>query len=113
MRSPAASTVTPLSTGAVIRRLMRDYVSGQWGLMLLAIFCMLLTSVISGLVPLMVNWEIKLIFLQKNAALLLPLALAVTGVVAFRAVTLFCGRMWLDSLAERVAAAAQRDMFSR
>ncbi len=102
-----------LKTGTVIRRLLHDYVRGEWGLFALAIFCMLLTSAISGLVPLMVNWEIKLIFLQKNAALLLPLALAVTGVVALRAVTLFCGRMWLDSLAERVAAHAQRDMFAR
>ena len=101
------------TTSAVVRRLLRDYVGGEWGLMLLAIFCMLFTSAISGLVPLMVNWEIKLIFLQKNATLLLPLALAVTGIVAVRAATLFCGRMWLDSLAEKVAAKAQRDMFGR
>src|ERR1700710_2828723 len=110
--SSAALPIAPQpgKAGAVIRRLLRDYVGGQWGLLLFAIVCMLFTSAISGLVPLMVNWEIKLIFLQKNAGLLLPLALAVTGVVAIRAATLFCGRMWLDSLAEKVVAKAQHDM---
>jgi subfamily B ATP-binding cassette protein MsbA len=43
----------------------------------------------------------------------LPISLAVAGVVAIRAVTLFFGRMTLDSLAEKTVAAAQRDMFSR
>ncbi|HEU0095793.1 MAG TPA: ABC transporter ATP-binding protein, partial [Rhizomicrobium sp.] len=98
---------------AVIRRLLRDYVSGQWGLLILAILCMLLTSAIGGLVPMIVSWEIKLIMLRKEGALLLPLALAVTGVIAFRAVTLFFGRATLDSLGEKTAAAAQRDMFGR
>src|SRR3569833_2933805 len=111
MSSPA-STFQP-GTAAVVRRLLRDYVGRQWGLLALAIFCMLVTSAISGLVPLMVNWEIKLIFLRKEADMLLPLSLAVAGVVAFRAVTLFFGRMWLDSLAEKTVAAAQAQMFSR
>jgi ATP-binding cassette, subfamily B, bacterial MsbA len=61
----------------------------------------------------MVNWEIKLIFMRHQAELLLPLSLAVAGVVALRAITLFFGRTTLDSLAERTVAAAQRDMFGR
>jgi len=112
-----SSTLLPspasLDTSAVLRRLVRDYLSGQWGLLALAIFCMLLTSAIGGLVPQMVNWEIKLIFMRHQAELLLPLSLAVAGVVGIRAVTLFFGRMTLDSLAEKTVAAAQRDMFSR
>jgi len=103
----------PGKAGAVIRRLLRDYVGGQWGLLVLAIFCMLLTSAIGGLVPLMVNWEVKLIFQRHQAELLLPLALAVGGVVWLRAITLFFGRLMVDSLGERTVAAAQRDMFSR
>jgi ATP-binding cassette, subfamily B, bacterial MsbA len=111
--SSASPSIAPGKTGAVIRRLLRDYIGGEWGLLLLAIFCMLLTSAIGGLVPLMVNWEIKLIFLRHQAELLLPLSLAVAGIVALRAVTLFFGRMTLDSLGERTVAAAQRDMFGR
>jgi len=114
MSSAPSSTVPPPGkAGAVIRRLLRDYVGGQWGLLILAIFCMLLTSAISGAVPLMVNYEIKLIFLRREAALLLPLSLLVGGVVVLRAVTLFFGRMMVDSLGERTVAAAQRDMFAR
>ncbi|HKX64995.1 MAG TPA: ABC transporter ATP-binding protein [Rhizomicrobium sp.] len=110
---PPPPAPAAINTGAVIRRLLRDYLSGQWGLLALAIFAMLLTSAISGLVPQLVNWEIKLIFLRHQSELLLPLSLAVAGVVGLRAVTLFFGRMTLDSLAEKTVAAAQRDMFSR
>jgi subfamily B ATP-binding cassette protein MsbA len=108
--APSPAKPAP-NASAVIRRLLRDYVGGQWGLLIFAIFCMLLTSAIGGLVPQMVNWEIKLIFMRHQAELLLPLSLAVAGVVAIRAVTLFFGRVTLDSLAEKTVAAAQRDMF--
>jgi subfamily B ATP-binding cassette protein MsbA len=106
-------TPEPGRARAVIRRLLRDYIGSQWGLLVLAIFCMLLTSAIGGLVPLMVNWEVKLIFQRHQAELLLPLALAVAGVVWLRAIALFFGRLMVDSLGERTVAAAQRDMFSR
>jgi subfamily B ATP-binding cassette protein MsbA len=112
-RMSSLGTSSNLNVSGVIRRLLRDYVRREWGLLLLAVFCMLLTSAISGLVPLMVNYEIKLIFLRRQADLLLPLSLAVGGVVVLRAITLFFGRMWLDSAAERTVAAAQRDMFGR
>src|SRR5438445_9437452 len=97
MSSPPPKT-PDLKIGAVIRRLLRDYIGGQWGLLVLAIFCMLLTSAVGGLVPQMVNWEIKLIFIRQQGELLLPLSLAVAGVVGIRAITLFFGRVLLDSL---------------
>jgi len=103
----------PGKTGAVIRRLLRDYVGAEWGLLALAVFFMLLTSAVSGLVPQLLNLEVKLIFLRHQAEMLLPMSLAVVGVVGVRAITLFFGRMWLDSLGEKTVAAAQRDMFGR
>src|SRR3569833_1480532 len=113
MSSQAQLPPSTLTSAAVIRRLLRDYVGGVWGLLILAILAMLATSLISGLVPMVVSWEIKQIFLRKNGDLLVPLALSVTGIVALRAVTLFFGRMTLDSLGERTAARAQHDMFGR
>ena len=113
MSSAPSSYPQPGNAGAVIRRLLRDYVGGQWGLLILAILCMLATSAIGGLVPMMVSWEVKLIFMRHQGELLLPLALAVAGVVWLRAVTLFVGRTMVDSLGEKTVAAAQRDMFSR
>ena len=86
---PPSNPAPTAKTGAVIRRLLRDYVGGQWGLLLLAVFCMLLTSAVSGLVPWLINLEVKLIFLRHQAEMLLPMSLAVVGVVGFRAITLF------------------------
>ena len=65
---PSAAQPGPTTpqTGAIVRRMLRDYVRGHWGLLALAISCMLLTSALGGLVPLMVNWEVKLIFLRKH-----------------------------------------------
>jgi len=111
-----SSTRTPVQsgkTGAVIRRLLRDYVGRNWGLLVFAVFCMLLTSAVSGLVPWLLNLVVKLIFMRQQAEMLLPLSLAVVGVVAFRAVTQFFGRMTLDSLSEKTVAGAQREMFAR
>ncbi len=111
--SAAQSGPTNLQAGAIIRRMLRDYVRGHWGILALAIACMLVTSALGGLVPQLVNWEVKLIFMRQEADLLLPLALAVAGVVALRALTLFAGRMLVDSLGEKAVASAQRDMFGR
>ena len=44
MSSAPSPSPKPVNTGAVIRRLLRDYVGGQWGLLVLAVFCMLLTA---------------------------------------------------------------------
>ena len=111
--SAAQSGQTNVQTGAVIRRMLRDYVRGHWGLLAAAIACMLVTSALGGLVPQLVNWEVKLIFLRHQHDMLLPLALAVAGVVALRAVTLFAGRLMVDTLGEKAVASAQRDMFGR
>jgi len=110
--SSTPSQFTP-GTAAVVRRLLRDYVGRQWGLLAVAILCMLATSAISGLVPLLLSLEVKLIFLRHQAEMLLPMSLAVVGVVICRAITLFFGRMWLDSLGEKTVAATQAQMFSR
>ena len=113
--SSAASSPTPRpgQTGAVIRRLLRDYVSGEWGLLILAILCMLVASATTSLVPQVVNWEGKYIFQRHDARWLVPLSAGAFGLVVVRAVAMFLGRMWIDSVGEKSAAAAQRDMFSR
>ena len=100
-----------IRTGAVIRRLLRDYISGRWGLLALAVLCMLFTSAMSGMLPKLVDWEVKQIFVRHKEDWLLPLALAAVGIVALRAVSLYIGRATLDSLSEKTVAAAQSDMF--
>ncbi len=110
---PATAQPGNLKTGAVIRRLLRDYVGGEWGLLALAVPCMLIASVSVTLVPQLVNWEIKYVFQRHDASWLLPLSLGGFGIMVLRAGTMFLGRMWIDSLGEKSVAAAQRDMFGR
>lgn len=108
----SAAVPTSLNTGAVIRRLLRDYVGARWGLLAAATLAMLLTSAMSGFVPQLVKLYVKQIFTVQQPGWLLPLTLTAVGVMTVRAVSQFFGRMWLDSLGERAVADAQRDMFS-
>jgi subfamily B ATP-binding cassette protein MsbA len=110
---PAPPRTTELKTGAVIKRLLRDYVSGEWGLLGLAIFCMLIASAAIWALPYLLNWEVKYIFQRHNAAWLVPLSLGGFVLAVLRAVGMFLGRMWIDTVGEKSAAAAQRDMFAR
>ena len=110
MRPTSAQPVNP---GAVITRLLRDYVAGQWGILALAIFCMLLASAMSVAIPWLCHTLVKEIFVRKTAALLLPVALMGFGIMVLRAVGTFFGRTLVDSLGERAVANAQRDMFDR
>ena len=100
-------------TAAAIRRLLTDYVSGQWGLLLLAILCMLFASAMYVGIPWLVNTVTKQVFMRHQAALLLPLSLMAFGIMALRATSLFFGRMLIDSLGEKTVAKAQSDMFGR
>src|ERR1700691_5878082 len=100
-------------TVAALRRLLADYVGGEWGLLLLAIFCMLFASAMYGGIPWLVNTVTKQVFMRHQAALLLPLSLLAFGIMAMRAVSLFFGRMLIDSLGEKIVAKAQSDMFGR
>ena len=100
-------------TGAIIRRLLRDYVGDQWGLLALAVFCMLFASAMGGGIPWLVRSVTDQIFVRHKAELLVPLSLMAFGIMILRAGGLFFGRMLIDSLGEKAVALAQRDMFGR
>ncbi len=100
-------------TGAIVRRLLADYVGGQWGLLALAVVCMLFASAMGGGIPWLVRSVTDQIFVRHKAELLVPLSLMAFGIMALRAGGLFFGRMLIDSLGEKAVAQAQRDMFGR
>src|SRR6201999_3055437 len=107
------SIPTQAGTGIVIRRLLRDYVGGQWGLLALAVFCMLFASAMGGGIPWLVRSVTDQIFVRHKAELLVPLSLMAFGIMSLRAGGLFFGRMLIDSLGEKAVARAQGDMFGR
>ena len=104
---------TQAGTGAAIRRLVADYVGDQWGLLVLAVACMLFASAMGGGIPWLVRSVTDQIFVRHKSELLLTLSLMAFGIMALRATGLFFGRMLIDSLGEKAVAKAQADMFGR
>jgi subfamily B ATP-binding cassette protein MsbA len=102
---------TPLSAGQVLARLLRDYVKGQWHLLLGGILGLLLAAAAGAVMPQLVKLLIKQIFDKGVESWLLPLSLIAFAVIALRALGLFAGKALIDSLGEKAVAAAQADMF--
>ncbi len=100
-----------LATGAVIRRMARDYLPGRWSVLGLGILCMLVTDAMSGLLPWGLGQATQLIFVDQRADLLLLIAASAFAIMLVRALSFFGGKALIDSLAEHIVAACQRDMF--
>ncbi len=115
MTIPAPQDLTPteLATGAVVRRLARDYLRGHWGVLAAGIGCMLVTDIMSGLLPWGLGQATQLIFVDKRADLLLAISACAFAIMLVRAISFFGGKFLIDSLAERIVAHAQRDMFHK
>jgi subfamily B ATP-binding cassette protein MsbA len=107
---PSSST-GPLGAGAVLRRLLRDYVLRQWHLLAGGILALLLAAAAGGVLPQLVKLELKQIFDKGAEAWLLPLSLIAFATIALRAAGMYLGRALIDTLGERAVAAAQHDMF--
>src|SRR5580704_5261373 len=100
-----------VATTDVIRRLARDYLHGHWGVLVLGLLCMLVNDAMSGLLPLGVGQATQLIFVDHRGDLLLLIAGSAFAIMLVRALSFFSGKALIDSLAERIVAACQRDMF--
>jgi len=100
-----------LATTAVIRRLARDYLPGHWAVLVLGILCMLITDAMSWLLAYGLGQATQLIFVDRRADLIALIAAAAFAIMLGRALSFFGGKALIDSLAERIVAACQRDMF--
>ena len=101
----------PLGDTAIIRRLLRDYLGGQRWVLAFGILCMIVSAAMSGLMAGLINPAIKRIFLQHHAEEIVPISLLYMGVVVLRALSSFGEQSITNSVAERVGADVQRDMF--
>ena len=113
MTAASSSPASPgsLSTGQVAARLLRDYVRGQWPILLIGVLAMLLAAVAGGALPHLVKLEVKQIFNKGAESWLLPLSLIAFATIALRAAGLFIGKALIDTVGEKAVAAAQHDMF--
>jgi subfamily B ATP-binding cassette protein MsbA len=106
---PAA--IKPLGDMAIIRRLMREYLGGERWLLTAGILCMIVSAAMSGLMAGLLNPAIKRIFLQHHAEEIIPISLLYMGVVILRALSGFGEQSITNTVAERIGAEIQRDMF--
>ncbi|HEV2560883.1 MAG TPA: ABC transporter ATP-binding protein [Rhizomicrobium sp.] len=101
----------PLGDMAIIGRLLRDYMSRQWPLLLLGIACMIVTAAMQGALAGIINPAIKKLFLEKHEGMLIVIPLEIMGIIIVRAITGFGEQSIINTVAERIVAAVQRDMF--
>ncbi len=105
------STGPNTQTPAVLRRLIRDYVTGQWSILFVAILCMLIVAAANAGIPILIKLTVKFLFVRKSSEMLWPITLAVVAVMSVRAVAWFGQKSLIDSVGERIVARAQRDIF--
>jgi ATP-binding cassette, subfamily B, bacterial MsbA len=106
-----AMTTSPARTGAIVKRLFRDYVAGQWPVLVAAMVCMAVTAAATSAIPLIIKATLQYLFQDQRADLLMPITFGVLALMLVRAASWFGQKVLLDTLGERVIAAAQRDMF--
>src|ERR1700749_1987306 len=106
-----APTPKPRGDWAIIRRLMRDYLGDQRVLLALGIFCMVISAAMTGLMAGLINPAIKRVFLLKHADQFIIIPLEYMLVIMVRAVASFGEQSLTNTIAERVGAEIQRDMF--
>ena len=115
--APAAQSPSGAASGnragdfAIIRRLFRDYMGGHWVALGMAAACMILASGLNGTLAYVTDPATKAIFLDKNAAMLVVIPLVILAIVLVRALSTFGQDALLNTIAERIVAAVQRDMF--
>jgi subfamily B ATP-binding cassette protein MsbA len=109
--APASTTNRPARDRAVLGRLVRDYVAGQWSIVFAAIACMLIVAAANAAIPILIKLTVKFLFVRKSAEMLWPITLAVVAVMSVRAVSWFGQKSLIDTVGERIVAGAQRDIF--
>ena len=102
---------TLLGDTAIIRRLLRDYLGNRWALLTLAIFCMVVSAAMTGLMAGLINPAIKRVFLLKHADQFIIIPLEYLVVIIVRAIASFGEQSITNTIAERMSADIQRDMF--
>src|SRR5690348_18235404 len=99
--SPTALTKPGVRNPAVLRRLVRDYVSGQWSVLFIAILCMLTVAAANAAIPVLIKLTVKFLFVRKSEEMLWPITIGVVVVMTVRAVAWFGQKSLLDTVGER------------
>ena len=96
---------------AIIGRILRDYVKDQWVALTLGILCMIVSAAMTGLMAGLINPAIKRVFMLRHADQFIIFPLEYMAVMMVRAVASFGEQALTNTIAERISADIQRDMF--
>jgi len=103
--------MTGTSSFDIAKRLFRNYIAGQWRLLVAAALCMMVTAAATSAIPLLIKLTVHYLFELRRADLLVPITLAVLVLMVVRAASWFGQKVLIDSVGERAIAKAQGDMF--
>jgi len=116
--APAKPATAPLAAArktrgdlAIIRRLLRDYLGHYWVLLAVGITCMIVSAAMAGMMAGLINPAIKRVFLLKHADQFIIIPLEYMAVIVVRALSSFGEQSLTNTIAERMSADIQRDMF--
>ena len=106
-----ALPANPRGDLAIIGRLLRDYIGNRWVLLSFGVACMVLSAAMNGALAGIINPAIKRIFILKHSADLIRIPLEIMAVIILRAAASFGEQSITNTIAERISADVQRDMF--
>src|SRR5512146_2276281 len=107
-----APPAKPRGDWPVIRRVIQDYVGDQWAILALGLLCMVISAAMTGMMAGLINPAVKRVFLLKHADQFIIIPLEYMAVIIVRAVASFGEQSITNTVAERISAEIQRDMFN-
>ena len=102
----------PPNTRALIARLLREYARPHLRLFLLAFAAMALEAGMTGALAKLIEPVLDEIFVAKNGAMLMPVAIGVLVVFAAKALAGYAQSMFLGKIGNAAVAAMQKNVFA-
>src|SRR5215472_9018539 len=100
-----------LGVRGTVKRIAAQYLERHWRMAALACGAMAVTAVMNVELAWLLEPAVRYVFLGKRSDLLVPVAGAAFLVLVVRAASYFAQATLVETVGERVAMAAQRDMF--
>jgi subfamily B ATP-binding cassette protein MsbA len=107
----AGKSITTGDSLRVAKRLVREYVLEQRGLLAAAVASMIGYALVNGSLAAVLDPVIKQLFMAKSSQMLFEIPLMVMGIMLLRAGFFYLQQSLIETVGERVVNAAQRDMF--
>jgi subfamily B ATP-binding cassette protein MsbA len=106
-----ADSARRFGVGEAVKRIARRYLKRYWKRAALACGAMAITALMNAALVWLPEPAVRFVFLGKRSDLLFPIAAAAFLVLITRAAAYFTQATLVETVGERVAMAAQRDMF--